>query len=345
MARRLRKILLWILLALLLLAGAGFVMFLNAPPKPAPIVDAGATGRRVTENGLFANYFPAPGPGKKPAILLLGGSEGGLGEAVRREALLLQAAGFNVLHLGYFNLPGKNGYLAKVPLEEFYRGIEWLKGQPEVDADAIGLVGYSKGAEAGLLVASRRHDVKAVVAGMPSSVAWDGMSMRSYIFGGVSSWTEGGKRVPSLPYGSGEGKEELLPRFVNGLNHLDAHPDTVIPVERFAGQLLLICGERDTLWPSCLMARQIEARAKRGRPLSGRETDGRTPAREGPDVTLLVYPDAGHGVMGAPSPASDPALRKWSALGGTPEANAAARADGWPRIVAFLNGALRGPAD
>lgn len=326
--RRIRKILLWVLAGIVVLGIGGFVLFLNAPPKPAPIVDPGATGRRVTENGLFANYFPAAGSGRKPGILLLGGSEGGLGEAVRKEALLLQAAGYNVLHLGYFNVPDKPGYLAEVPLEEFFRGIDWLKARPEVDSGSIGLVGYSKGAEAVLLVAARRADVKAVVAGMPSSVAWDGMSMRSYIFGGVSSWSEGGKSVPSLPYGSGDGKQELLPRFVNGLKTLNAHPDAVIPVDRFAGSLLLICGERDMLWPACPMARDIEVRAKR----SGR-----------PRVQLLSYPEAGHGVMGAPTAASDPALRRWSVLGGTPEANAAARADGWPRIVAFLDAALRTP--
>lgn len=323
--KRLWKILIAIAGGLLLLGIGGFAWFLMMPPKPAPIVEPGATGRRIVENELFANYFPAPETGKRPAVLLLGGSEGGLGKDVLREALLLQKAGFNVLQAGYFNLPNKPGYLAEVPLEEFFRGIDWLKARPEVDPGAIAIMGYSKGAEAALLVAVRRPDVKAVVAGMPSSVAWGGMSMRSYIFGGVSSWSADGKPLPSLAYGSGDGQRELLPRFVNGLKALDANPDAAIPVERFAGKLLLICGERDTLWPACPMARQIVAR-----------TGGKGAAA----AELLVYPEAGHGVMGAPLPASDPALRRWSAMGGTAEANAAARADSWPRIVAFLHAAL-----
>lgn len=324
--RRIWKIAIAVTGGLSLLGVGGFAWFLMMPPKPAPIVEPGPTGRRIVENGLFANYFPAPGAGKKPALLLLGGSEGGLGKDVQREALLLQKAGFNVLHAGYFNLPEKPGYLADIPVEEFFRGIDWLKARPEVDPAAIAIVGYSKGAEAALLVAVRRADVKAVAAGMPSSVVWGGMSMRSYIFGGVSSWSEAGKPLPSLPYGSGDGKRELLPRFVNGLKQLSAHPEAAIPVERFGGKLLLICGERDTLWPACPMARQLVARAAKAPPA---------------DTELLVYPEAGHGVMGAPLPASDPALRKWSALGGTAEANAAARADNWPKIVAFLDAALR----
>lgn len=328
--KRVRKILLWIVAILLLLAAAGFGWMLVMPPKPAAITEAGPTGRRVTDGGMFANYFPAAGAGKKPAILLLGGSEGGLAKEVRGEALLLQQAGYNVLQLGYFNLPEKPGYLANIPLEEFFRGIDWLKARPEVDPAAIGLIGYSKGAEAQLLVATRRADVKAVVAGMPSSVVWGALSMRSYVFGGVSSWTEGGEPLPSLDYGSGDGKKELLPRFVNALKTLDAHPETIIPVERFGGRLLLICGEADTLWPACPMARQIEARAKG----AGR-----------PAVTLLAYPGAGHAVMGAPIAADDPALVKWSKLGGTPAGNAAARADSWTKIVAFLDAALKPPAE
>ena len=324
--KRFWKILIAVAGGLLLLCAGGFAWFLMMPPKPAPIIEPGPTGRRVVENDLFANYFLAPGPGRKPAILLLGGSEGGLGKDVHREAILLQKAGFNVLQAGYFNVPGKPGYLADVPLEAFFHAIDWLKARPESDPGAVGIVGYSKGAEAALLVAAHRADIQAVVAGMPSSVVWGGMSMRSYIFGGVSSWSVGGKPVPSLDYGSGEGKRELLPRFVNALKQLDAHPDTIIPVERFGGKLLLVCGERDTLWPACPMARQIVTRVRTARPNG---------------VELLAYPEAGHGVMGAPLPASDPAMRKWAALGGTAQANAAARSDSWSRIVAFLDMTLK----
>lgn len=321
------KILIGIVGGLLLVATGGLAWINNQPWRKSQIVDSGPTGRRISDQGLLANYFPAAGEGRKPGILLLGGSEGGLDPELRAEALLLQKAGFNVLHVAYHNAPGKPPNIVRIPLEEFHLGIDWLMARPEVDPGAIGIVGNSKGAEAALLVASRRQDVKAVVAGMPSSVAWDGMSLRSYIFGGVSSWSEGGEQLASLPYGSQDGKEELLPLFVNAFEKLDEHKDAIIPVERFGGRLLLVCGGKDKVWPSCPMAEQISARVREAR-------------KPGPE--LLAYPEAGHSIMiGVSRPASDPKQVRISAkLGGTPEANAAASSDAWKKITEFLTSSL-----
>jgi hypothetical protein len=162
---------------------------------------------------------------------------------------------------------------------------------------------------------------------MPSSVAWDGMSFRSFIFGGASSWSYKGGKVPSLSYdGTGPKGNEMLPLFANVLKDNAARRDAAIPVERFGGRLLLVCGAKDNLWPSCPMAQQIEARAK---------------AAGKPETQLLSYAEAGHGVMGAPLPATHKRMKAWATLGGTAESNAAARADSWPKIVGFLDGALK----
>jgi dienelactone hydrolase len=318
------KILIGIILALLLLIGGTITWFVLQPPSKAKISEPGQTGRRITEAGLFANYFPAEGAGRKPGILLLGGSEGGLGLGARAEALLLQKAGFNVLQIAYFNAPGKVTRLRNVPLEDFFRALDWLKQQPEVDPESLGVVGYSKGAEAALLVSTRYPGIKATVAGMPSSVVWDSLSIESFVSSGwASSWSVGGEKVPSLPYGHFVGDEKnLLSTFVEGLKKLNEHPDAVIPVERFKGELLLVCGEVDTLWPSCPMTDQIVARAK---------ANGRAEPR------VLRYAEAGHGVAGAPDPAR---LKEMGKLGGTNVANLAARADSWPKIVAFLDARL-----
>lgn len=298
---------------LLVLAVGTAAWFMTRPPAPAKIVGPGSTGRRIAERGLFANYFPASGGGKRPGILLLGGSEGGLARDLLRQAVLLQEGGYNVLHLAYHNAPGKPGHLTNVPLEEFRRGLDWLKARPEVDPASLGIVGYSKGAEAALLVATRYPGLKAVVAGMPSSVAWDGLDTLSILFGLNSSWSERGREVPGLSYGSYDNKRGLYAVFEDGLKTVGAHPETVIPVERFGGRLLLICGEKDTLWPSCPTAEQVRARAA-GAGL--------------PTTQLLRYLEAGHGVMGAPIAASEADMRRFAQLGGTAKANAAARADG-----------------
>ena len=325
--RRRWKIAIGVVGGLVLLAGCAFTWMVAGPPSAVTIAEPGASGRRIDENGLFANYFPAPGPGRRPAILLLGGSEGGLGTELQMMAVRLQGAGYNVLHLAYHNAPGQSWRITGVKLETFFRGIDWLKARPEVDPNALALVGYSKGAEAALLTSTHRPDLKAVVAGMPSSVAWDGMSFRSFIFGGASSWSHKGEKVASLSYdGMGPKGNEMLPLFANVLKDPGVRRDAEIPVERFGGRLLLVCGAKDNLWPSCPMARQIEERAK---------------AAGKPATQLLEYAEAGHGVMGPPLPADHKRMKAWATLGGTARSNAAARADSWPKIVAFLDGALK----
>jgi len=88
----------------------------------------------------------------------------------------------------------------------------------------------------------------------------------------------------------------------------------------------MVSGGADTLWPSAMMADRIEARLK--------AHGFRWP------VTNLVYPEAGHAVFGPPVPADAPGLRNAVFVGGTIEALVAARADAWPRVVAFLRRSL-----
>lgn len=47
------------------------------------------------------------------------------------------------------------------------RVVEWLRGEPGVDATHVGILGYSKGGQMALLAAARGADVRAVVAYYP----------------------------------------------------------------------------------------------------------------------------------------------------------------------------------
>jgi uncharacterized protein len=315
------KVVIGALGALLVVGGGGFAYMLTQPPKPAKVVDAGPTGQRIEGSGILANYYPGTGAGPHAAILLLGGSEGGLGKDMRAAALLLQAEGFTVLQLAYHNAPGKSAKLKNIPLEDFYHGLDWLKKQPGVDPARVGIVGYSKGAEAGLLVATRYPGIGAVALGMPSSVVWDGMSGENYMLGSFSSsWSEKGEPVPHLAYKGQPDSRGLMAVFEGGLEELGKNPAAVIPVEKYRGKLLLVCGEAEKLWPSCPMTDQIVARAAK---------------RGAAAPVVLRYKDVGHGVMGAPF-TDDKARANWSQMGGTEQGNAAARTDSWPKIVAFL---------
>lgn len=318
-----KRILIGLAALVALLLCAGIALWIWKPWVPAiERVDPAPKGKRVDGGGVIANFYPAAGPGSHPGVLLLGGSEGGIGKGVTRMATGLQAEGFSVLVAAWYRLPGQRPDIDAVPLELPAKALDKLAQMPGVAADKLAVVGASKGAELALLFATRQGPrVKAVVAGMPSSVAWQGMSWEGRDTGG--SWSEGGKALPYVPYPEGAGGFDIGKVYREGLRTVARHPEAVIPVERIAAPVLLVCGEADTLWPSCPMARAAAARG-----LSA-----------GKQVAVLAYPDAGHAVFGLPL--ADDDTSGLDGLGGTNAGNNAARKDGWPKVLAFLHAALR----
>lgn len=287
------------------------------------VVDPGSEGRRITDDGLIGNYFPGRGDGRRPAILLLGGSEGGIARGISRDAKAFAAEGYTVFNISYFRAPGQSEKLEMIPLETFDRALAWMARQPEVQPDRIAVMGASKGAEAALLIASRHPELRAVVAGMPSSVVWGGVNWATFI-SHQSSWSENGKPVPFLALAPFDWKT-VASVYRNVLVASPELDRAAIPVERITAPILLICGEADTMWPSCTMARQIEARA----------------AKYGhPKVSILAYPNAGHAVFGKPYLRSDEAYPRLQGTGGTSDSNNAAREDAAPRVDAFLKDTL-----
>jgi dienelactone hydrolase len=105
------------------------------------------------------------------------------------------------------------------------------------------------------------------------------------------------------------------------LQKVAEYPEAIIPVERTAAPILLICGDADTVWPSCEMSEMIKARLLQ----KGKAAP-----------VLLRYPQAGHGVFGPALPPGSRSARTWSMLGGTESANMAARQDSWPKTIEFL---------
>lgn len=293
-------------------------------PTSKPASAEASAPQHIRESGMIADLYRPVRAGRAPAILLLGGSEGGLGKAAANQAAALSAHGYVVLQLSYFGSPGQPAALKSIPIETFTRALDWLKAQPGVAGDRIGIVGTSKGAEAALLVASRRTDLKIAVLGVPSSVVWPGIDRDGIVTEG--SWTEGAKPVPFTPYGwTGEW------RGIHAL-YADALADPAkaslgaIPAERARGAIVMVCGEADGLWPSCPMARAVETRLQA--------------ANYRYRVTVLAYPDAGHAAFGPPvDPASQPAGTA-APLGGSVAGNRAARIDGWPKVLAALDAAL-----
>ena len=102
---------------------------------------------------------------------------------------------------------------------------------------------------------------------------------------------------------------------------------SAIPVERLDGPILLLAGADDKVWPSAHYVEEV--------------TDRLDAHHFGHPHQALVYPQAGHAVGTFPfQPAGTtlihPVTGGLIALGGTRSANAAARRDGWPKVLGFL---------
>jgi len=103
---------------------------------------------RPATDGLYGTlYLPADTSTPRPALVVFGGSEGGLSGVVIEAAALLAARGYPALALAYFHEPGLPATLTDVPLEYFARAVRLLRSQPGVDPDHVLVQGASRGGE------------------------------------------------------------------------------------------------------------------------------------------------------------------------------------------------------
>jgi dienelactone hydrolase len=295
----------------------------------------GVTRTEVRDDGLVATFFAPAGNTPAPGVIIVPGSGGGLSESA---AALLASHGFAGLALAYFRAEQLPADLVDIPLEYFETAINWLQAQDAVDADRIAFGGTSRGGELALLVGSRFPAVTAVIGWVPSGIVYGGLASPERAKPEPAfAWTHGGEGVTFLGSRRDRGapaesmKEgvpfALTPGFLASLKDEEEAEAAAIPVERINGPVLLISGDADAMWPGSLFSQRVMARLKEHR-------------HPYPDQHLS-YPNAGH-LIGAPyvpttvSDIQHAVTGGYFALGGTPAGTAFARADSWPRVIAFL---------
>ena len=115
-------------------------------------------------------YAPSADGRRFPAVIGLHGSGGGY-PVVAAPARMLAAQGFAVYVLHYFDRTGTEWVSDKATIvrhapawmKTVWDSISFVSRQPHVDAERIGLLGFSLGAYLSLGIASIDHRVKAVV--------------------------------------------------------------------------------------------------------------------------------------------------------------------------------------
>lgn len=286
----------------------------------------------VRERGLVGvAYYPAES-GPRPAVIVLPGSQGGIpGPGAHAGGLV--SRGYVVLALAYFNAVGLPPLLQNIPLEYFATAVDWLKSQPLVDPARIGVLGTSRGGELALLLgATYPSAFRVVVANVPSSVVWPGLSDDSE----APAWTFEGKPLRSVRSNFSPADRSLSgrERFVKRLRDPDAVRGAEIPVERIRAPLLLLSGKDDQLWPSDLFAERIVERLKQH--------------KFAHPVEHYSYENAGHSITRPYVPTSDVRVvrihqitKRPNMPGGTPEGQARANEDSWSKLLAFLDRHLK----
>jgi len=283
----------------------------------------------VREEGLVGVYFFPKGKQNIPALIILGGSEGGIKEP---RGALLASRGFATLTLAYFGVVGLPKQLKGISIEYVQKGAEWLKARQEIDPKKVGLLGSSRGAELALIAASFFPGTfQALVAYVPSCAIYGGLpDIHS------DAWLYQGKPIaPPAPFPLEESQEEIgdfehpvacTPYFLQGMQE-GSFSDSLIPVERIDCPLLLISGDRDAMWPSSTFSDLMMEKLQKAHSGIWREH--------------LCYSGAGHFIAIPNFPTTNqvifhPALLAWLNFGGEPQAQARSCRDSWKETIQFL---------
>lgn len=303
-------------------------------------IDPSVSVRPIREDGVVANLFLPAGEAPYPTIVVVGGSGGGFAAG---QAALFASHGYAVVSLAYFGVTGLPPELLNIPLEYFDNALEWVLRQPELDTSNLAIVGTSRGGELALLLASRHPEFKSVVAYVPSGYLWGAVSREDGDSAdGFPSWTLGGVGLPYVGRirndavaPEPDGSLTLTPAFLKQLEDAERAEQAAIEVERINGPILLISGSADALWPSGVFSKLILERLEE--------------RKFAHLFQHLSYEGAGHSIGPRFAPTTinsgfHPIRKTTINLGGSPAANAAARNDSWPRVLAFLEERVKAPA-
>jgi dienelactone hydrolase len=275
--------------------------------------------RQIRVQGeLHGILFLPAGSDPRPAVLVVGGSDGGVPAA---NAAWLAAHGYAAFALAYFRYENLPPDLEAIPLEYFGNALGWMMKRSEIQSDHIAVLGTSRGGELALQLGSMYPAIKAVVAYVPANVrigACCGGTAVPY------AWTWHGQ---PLSYVRG-----IMPQ--NTLTAADSAYllRAEIPVENTNGPILMIGGEDDRLWESASMVEAAAGRLKR--------------THFPHEVEVFKYPHAGHRA-GFPEiiPAwhgavIHPVSHTEIILGGSVQGDAESSLDAILKVLAFLRKAL-----
>lgn len=208
---------------------------------------------------------------KQEIIIVFGGSEGSCQLELSYQ---LASFGYRVLALYYFGEYGLPQTLDTISIDFFEEVLEYI-GISE--AQDLTLVATSRGTELSQLLAAHYPEIKNLVLFAPASYYFSGMNQEH-------AWLVGEKAIPSIEFSprvqlkfESNQYDSLAEAFMEELKSRENLASYETAIHHFTGNLLLFSGEEDHVWPSLIMAQQIEQRAIKAKSIQG-----------------YAYPNAGH---------------------------------------------------
>lgn len=213
----------------------------------------------IVNKNLVARYFTSNKIEKRPAIIVVSGSDGRI-EKAQAISEIFASKGYSALAVCYFGMDGTSNYLNKIPIEIIKNAINWLKMQDTVDETHIAIYGRSKGGELVLLAASLFKELTCVIANVPSCYVYEGL--KNAVPSHHSSWTYQNKELPFLKFSifllirmtikQFLGQKNLMPWMYKNLIKKGNINTASIAVEKINGQILMLSSASDNIWPSLL---------------------------------------------------------------------------------------------
>jgi uncharacterized protein len=202
---------------------------------------------------------------KQPLIVGLAGSEGGNAWASNywkktREQFVEK--GYAFLAIGYFGCKNTPAILDRIAIDDVHNAILEASKNKKINKSKIAIVGGSRGADLGLLIASYYKSIKCVVGVVSSHAVFPGHTQDF----NSSCWTFQGKELPFIPVNE-ESVPFLIKRDLRGafeamLKDTIAEEKSLIKVENIQGPILLISATKDEICPSTPMAEKMFTRLK-----------------------------------------------------------------------------------
>ena len=238
-------------------------------------------------------------------VLLLHGSSG---QPDHSRQKMLEAAGYDVVAPQWFDQR-----MSEIPLESF--PLDELAARN----DRLVVMGMSYGAVAALLLGTLDERIDAVIAIAPGAHVWGWIENGEQ----TSRFSRQGEPVPFVPFDLDWESSDDPPAYVeiyrqSMKRYAGQAEAALIPAERFKGELLLLAGGDDLVWPSLRFAELIALR--RGTLLT----------------QVLVSGAAGHRVVFPGEEIKTSGQRM--ARGGTEEADRAFGGQAWAHVDRILAG-------